>query len=125
MIGIESRGSFSKTARFLSYITGDRLFNDLNRYGKDGVEALRKATPYDTGDTANSWDYKIVRRNGKWHVEWFNTNINDGVNIAVILQYGHATMTGGYVEGIDYINPAMKPIFEALSNNVWKKVNDA
>lgn len=125
MIGIESKGSFAKTAKFLGMINNHNLFDDLNRYGADGVDALRTATPLSTGETASSWDYKIVRRKGRWHVEWFNTHVNDGVNIAVVLQYGHATADGGYVPGIDYINPAIHPIFEALSENVWKKVTNA
>lgn len=125
MIGIRTLGAFTKTNRFLSFIYGERMFMDLHRFGKDGVDALSKATPKDTGATADSWDYKITFKDGRYFIEWFNTNVNEGVNVAVILQYGHATGTGGYIQGIDYINPTMKPIFEELTNNVWKKVTDA
>jgi hypothetical protein len=125
MIGIESKGSFKQTNKFLTTISGDQIFADLHLYGRQGVEALMKATPEESGYTAHSWAYKIVQRKNKWHVEWYNTNVVDGVNIAVILQYGHATRHGGYVQGIDYVNPALRSVFENLQNNVWKKVTNA
>lgn len=124
MIQFSSHGSFSKTLSFIGYLKSDKMFSDLNAYGRQGVDALRSATPVDSGLTAESWEYRIVKKKGKWQVQWYNTNEQDGVNIAVILQYGHATRDGGYIEGIDYINPALEPIFANLANNVWKKVTD-
>lgn len=125
MIGISAIGSFAHTNAFLRYIAGDKMFSDLNAFGHQGVDALRQATPRESGETAASWAYRITFQKGHYHIEWYNTHVEEGVNVAVILQYGHATGTGGYVEGIDYINPAMQPIFAELVNNVWKKVNSA
>ena len=86
------------------------------------MEALSNATPKDTGRTASSWNYSIERENGIWKICWNNTNANDGVNIALILQLGHATGTGGYVEGYDYINPTMRPVFDMIANKAWEEV---
>ena len=91
----------------------------LDKYGYEGVQALEKATPRDTGKTAESWSYQIVRDENGVRIEWLNGNINKGVNIAVILQYGHGLPHGGYVKGIDYINPAMRPIFEKIADESW------
>lgn len=124
MIRLSSPGSFAKTIAFATFLKGDKMFSDLNAYGRQGVDALRSATPVDSGLTAQSWNYRIVKKKGKWQVQWFNTNDVDGVNVAVILQYGHATRSGGYIDGIDYINPALEPIFRHLADNVWKKVTD-
>ena len=94
----------------------------LDKYGKMGVDALRDATPKDTGKTAASWTYSISRVNDTVTITWHNTNFNDGVPVAVVLQYGHATRNGGFVKGIDYINPAMKPIFQQIAEEAWKEV---
>lgn len=94
----------------------------LERYGKKGVAALAAATPKDTGKTASSWSYEISEGKDTLSLTWKNTNINDGVNIAIILQYGHGTRNGGYVRGVDYINPALKPIFDELADAAWKEV---
>lgn len=119
MITFTHKGNFSKTLNFLQ-----RKINikDLEKFGAIGVEALREATPKDTGVTADSWYYRIVESNGRISIEWLNSNIQDGVPIAVILQYGHATGTGGWVEGIDYINPAIQPIFNLIAENAWKEL---
>lgn len=125
MLSIKSSGSFKKFETFAKRVSDGKLFNDLNRYGESGVSALASATPKDSGLTASSWAYRIVRRNGRFTIEWFNTNENDGANIAILIQYGHGTGTGAYIQGIDYINPAIRPIFEEIAENVWKKVTRA
>jgi hypothetical protein len=94
----------------------------LKRYGEEGVRALAEATPKDSGNTAGAWRYQITGDRGDLSLIWTNDNVNDGVNIAVILQYGHGTGTGGYVQGIDYINPALKPVFEKIASDAWKEL---
>lgn len=94
----------------------------LDKFGEMGVDALRSATPVDTGKTADSWRYEISDENGKLGINWYNSNVNDGVNIAVIIQYGHGTRQGAYVQGLDYINPALKPVFDEIADAVWKEV---
>lgn len=122
MIRFKHDGDFSKTNRFLKKIKKPPSLEILNRYGKAGVDALRSSTPIDTGRTADSWYYVITNENGKISISFNNSNVNDGVQIAIILQYGHGTRTGGWVEGRDYINPALQPIFDNLANDVWKEV---
>lgn len=95
---------------------------NLDKYGKEGVEALAMATPIDTGETAASWVYTIERTNGSASIVWSNTHVVNGLNIAVLLQYGHGTRQGGYVVGRDYINPAIQPIFDKIAKNAWKEV---
>lgn len=95
----------------------------LTTYGEEGVKALSQATPSRTGLTANSWYYEIRQDPGCVRIDWLNSNVHDGVNIAILLQYGHATGNGGYVEGIDYINPAMRSVFEKLAGDLWEEVN--
>lgn len=119
------RGSFKHTERFLNAIKGARYLNALDRYGQIGVEALAAATPVDTGKTAASWTYEIERTPNQTTISWLNTNVNDNVNIAIILQFGHGTGTGGYVQGQDYINPAMRPIFDNIAEAVWKEVTSS
>lgn len=99
-----------------------RIESILNRYGAEGVSALRAATPIDTGNTASQWGYEIEKKGDGWSIHWTNDHINQGVNIAVILQYGHGTGTGGYVSGYDYINPSLRPIFDQIANEAWKEV---
>jgi hypothetical protein len=125
MISATSPGDFSKTTKFLEYLQRGDMYNDLDVYGRRGVDALASATPRETGETAQSWGYQISRKKNKVSISWFNTHRVDGVNIAVIIQYGHGTGTGGYVHGIEYINPAIRPIFEAILDDVWKKVTNA
>lgn len=122
MIVLKNKGDFSKTTNFLKRITKLDYKSILSKYGKMGVDALAKATPVDTGLTASSWSYEIVEDNGGATIYWKNSNIVKGVPIAVILQYGHGTGTGGYVEGIDYINPALRSIFEGIADDAWKEV---
>lgn len=122
MIRFRHKGDFEKTAKFLTRAQKRTYLDHLKEYGARGVEALSAATPVDSGKTASSWDYTITQGNGYVEICWSNSNVNKGVNIAVILQYGHGTRHGGYVEGIDYINPAMRPIFEAIADEAWKGV---
>lgn len=122
MIRLESSGNFDNTERFLKNAKNNTLLEALNRYGREGVEALSAATPAKTGRTATSWTYKIENTPSGYTIHWENTNINKNVNIAVIIQYGHGTKNGGYVQGIDYINPAMRPVFENIANEVWREV---
>ena len=122
MIVLKNKGDFSKTTNFLKRITKLDYKSILSKYGKMGVDALAKATPIDTGLTASSWSYEIVEDDGGATIYWKNSNVVKGVSIAVILQYGHGTGTGGYVEGIDYINPALRSIFEGIADGAWKEV---
>lgn len=122
MIVLKNKGDFSKTTNFLKKITKLDYKSILSKYGKMGVDALAKATPIDTGLTASSWSYEIVEDDGGATIYWKNSNVVKGVSIAVILQYGHGTGTGGYVEGIDYINPALRSIFEGIADDAWKEV---
>lgn len=125
MIRTEVRGDYSKTEGFLKRVLSKDLRSVLERFGKEGVSALSSATPYSTGKTASSWDYKIEKTGYGYEISWANSNTNNGVNIAVILQYGHGTGTGGYVQGMDYINPAMRPIFDRIADEAWKAVTKA
>lgn len=122
MITITQKGDFSKTESFLQKIKELAHISDLDKYGRLGVEALSNATPKDTGKTASSWSYNIEHKSGGAVINWTNSNINEGVPIAIIIQYGHGTGWGSYVEGIDYINPAMKPVFDSIATDVLKEV---
>ena len=121
-IHITCSGDLSKTMKFLNRLQNKDYLNILSEYGKRGVDALRAATPKDSGKTADSWYYEITQDRNQTTIEWCNSNMNKGVSIALILQYGHGTGTGGYVQGTDYINPAMKAIFDDLANECWKEV---
>lgn len=125
MIKITSKGDFSKTFKFLNKMQNFKVEQILQKYGSKGVTALSSATPVDSGLTANSWTYVVEVRGESATIHWMNTNVNKGVNIAVILQYGHGTGTGGYVQGRDYINPAMRPIFDQIAEEAWKEVVNA
>lgn len=121
MIKITQSGSFDKTTKFLEAIQKGKLLASLSRYGQIGVNALANATPKESGKTASSWTYEITDSGGSYTIQWLNTNTNRGVNIAIILQYGHGTGTGGYVQGRDYINPAMRPIFDRIAQEAWRE----
>lgn len=122
MIKFRQKGDFSKLTRFLERAKEAIKIGDLNKYGEEGVKALSSMTPVDSGKTAESWYYKIENSNGKASITFCNSNFNEGVPIAIILQYGHATRNGGWVQGRDYINPAIQPIFDQIANNAWKEV---
>lgn len=121
-IRITCSGDYSKTMQFLNRLQRKDYLNVLAEYGRRGVEILRSATPKDTGKTADSWYYEIKQDRERTTISWCNRNVNEGVVIAAIIQYGHATGDGYYVEGVDYINPAMKPVFDDLANECWKEV---
>ena len=122
MIRFRQKGDFSKLTGFLEKVKNVVKIGDLNKYGREGVAALSSATPVETGKTAGSWYYEIKNQNGSATISFFNSNIQDGVPIAIILQYGHGTRNGGWVEGRDYINPAIRPIFDKIADNAWKEV---
>ena len=122
MITFLQKGDFSNLTRFLERAKNSVHLGTLDKYGREGVAALAATTPVDTGVTANSWKYEIVRKNGAISIVFKNSNIQNGIPIAIILQYGHATGTGGYVQGRDYINPAIQPIFDRIADEAWKEV---
>lgn len=122
MISFRQQGDFSKLTKFLERIKGKIHLSMLDKYGKRGVDALKSATPTETGKTAEAWSYKVENNGSSAKITFSNSNVNKGVNIAIILQYGHGTGTGGYVEGRDYINPAIQPVFDELANEAWKEV---
>lgn len=122
MITFTNKGSFSKTNKFLKETSFSSQTDILNRYGKEGVNALRAATPTDSGETANAWSYEVIKTKRGMKLVWSNSHVINGVNIAVILQYGHGTNNGGWVEGRDYINPALQSIFDNIADSAWKEV---
>ena len=122
MIGFKQKGDFSNTTNYLKKLKNAKILKVLERYGQEGVKALSSATPVDSGLTASSWCYRIEQNLNSAKLIFCNSNVNKGVPIAVILQYGHATGTGGWVEGRDYINPALQPIFDELVKNAWGEV---
>ena len=122
MITITEKGSFGRTERWLAAMKDSQRFAVLNKYGSMGQNALSNATPVESGLTAGAWSYSIVQRPGYYSIRWSNSHIEDGVPIAVILQYGHGTGTGGYVQGRDYIMPAIRPIFDQIVAEAWKEV---
>ena len=125
MISFKHRGDFRSIEKFMNRVRGASYLNMLSAYGQEGVNALSKATPVDSGETANSWTYEIERDAAMTRLSWVNTHVNGSVNIAIILQYGHGTGTGGYVQGQDYINPSIKPVFDRIAEAVWKGVTSA
>ena len=122
MITFREKGDFSKRTRYLERVKEVVKLGDLDKYGRAGVAALASATPVDTGLTASSWYYEISNKNGSAMISFHNSNIQNGVPIAIILQYGHGARNGGWVEGRDYINPAIRPIFDRIADDAWKEV---
>lgn len=116
------KGNFQKTDKFLTRVVRADAYSILEQYGQAGVEALVAATPVRSGTTANSWSYKIEGTKGHYKISWNNSNIQNGVPIAIIIQLGHGTGTGGWVQGVDYINPAIGPIFQQLADRAWKEM---
>lgn len=125
MIGITSEGDFKNTEKFLKKVKEGRYMDVLDKYGNVGVSALAQATPKRTGKTAASWGYEIQKERGGYVIYWTNNNNNKDFYVAVALQYGHGTRNGGYVMGRDYINPAMKPVFDKIAEDAWKEVTSA
>lgn len=127
-INFEHRGNFNRFERFLvkSLHVSPLIVPILEKYGRQGVEALKEATPKDTGKTSESWTYKIVKNDkNRYEIVWSNTNVQNNVNIAILLQYGHATRSGGFVKGTDYINPAIEKVFKGMADEAWKEVQHA
>lgn len=122
LIRLTSKGDFNNTFKFLKKMEKFQVTKILDKYGKMGVNALANATPLDSGKTAESWGYEISVKKEGATIHWTNTNQNNGVYIAVILQYGHGTGTGGYVRGVDYINPAIRPVFDKIVEEAWMEV---
>jgi hypothetical protein len=126
VISIESKGSFKNTDAFLERMKHADIMNALAKYGQEGVWALARVTPTETGKTAASWAYEVVEEHRKvYSIIWKNTNVVAGVPVAILLQYGHGTGTGGFVQGKDFINPAIQPLFDRIANDVWKVVTTA
>lgn len=122
MISVSVKGNFKNTESFLNNIKKRAYIKSLDRYGQKGVDALAAATPRDSGKTASSWAYEVYDFGDTIKIVWYNNNVNKWANIAVLLQYGHATRNGGYVQGRDYINPAMQPIFDQIAEEAWAEV---
>ncbi len=122
MISFRQKGDFSKLTSYLEKLKGGFNLSILDKYGREGVAALSSATPVDSGLTAESWKYEIKKEANSVSIVFSNTNVQNGVPIAIILQYGHGTGTGGWVQGRDYINPAIKPIFDKLASEAWKEM---
>lgn len=125
MITVHTKGNFNNTETFFKRVLHFRKnYSVLKRYGEMGVNALAQATPIRTGKTAASWEYEISYLNGDIRIDWKNTNTENGVNIAILLQYGHGTGNGGYVQGIDYINPAMRQVFQEIADDAWREITE-
>ena len=122
MITIESQGDWKMTRNWFDRMTKLDLALIMNQFGKEGVSALKAATPSRSGETAASWNYEVTRKGNNWKITWTNSHINKGANIAVLIQYGHGTRNGGYVVGRDYINPAIRPVFDKIAAKAWKEV---
>jgi hypothetical protein len=122
MITFRHKGDFSKLTSFLEKAKHAIKISDLDKYGREGVAALASVTPVDTGQTAKSWSYEIKNTNGSVSITFNNSNIQNGVPIAIILQYGHGTRNGGWVQGRDYINPVIQPLFDKIANDAWREV---
>lgn len=122
MITIESQGEWKLTRNWFDRMTKLDLALIMNQFGKEGVSALTAATPSRSGMTSKSWNYEVTRKGNNWKITWTNSNVNKGANIAVLIQYGHGTRNGGYVVGRDYINPAIRPVFDKIAQKAWKEV---
>lgn len=125
-ISVKVSGTFDKTISFLKAFDHGKIFGIMDKYGQIGVGLLKSATPRETGETAGDWGYEVIHTRAGKHILWFtNSHEEEGVNIAIILQYGHGTGTGGYVQGVDYINPAIQPVFDKLAEELWREVASA
>lgn len=123
MIKIVQHGDFHRTDNYFQKMLRTVKLSRLDRYGKMGVDALKDATPVDTGETAESWFYTIERTKNSISISWRNSNENEGAVVAILIQYGHSTGTGGYVSGTDFVNPALKPVFAEIAEDLWREVS--
>lgn len=121
-IRVDSSGDFDKTRRFIDRVLKRDIFDKLDQYGRVGVDALAAATPVETGITSESWGYRVFNGRTRCGITWYNTNTVNGIPVVILIQYGHATRTGGYVEGRDFINPAIESVFEQIAADVWREV---
>lgn len=125
MFSVTSKGDFAKTIQGLKKMSSNEIFKTLDAAGRSGVAALSAATLKDSGETSQSWNYRVEKTKGSWSIEWTNSHMAGSAPVAILLQYGHGTGTGGYVAGRDYINPAMRPVFDKIAADVWKAVTSA
>ncbi|UVK58686.1 hypothetical protein SEA_ARGAN_24 [Arthrobacter phage Argan] len=124
-ISFSSSGNFGKMDKFLKTVSRPDKFSQLESLAQQGVRALAAATPKDSGETASLWSVEVTHSRGRYTIHWKNSHVVDGAPIAILLQYGHGTGTGGYVAGRDYINPAIKPVFDSIADKAWKVVTSA
>lgn len=124
-IEFESRGSFRNTENFLSVMKRKDIYASLERYGREGMQGLAANTPVESGITANAWSYRVYRTGKVYGITWYNHHVESGIPIVILLQYGHATRNGGFVQGRDFINPVIRPLFDRIANEVWKAVQKA
>lgn len=122
MISLDQKGDWKHVRDWAAKAQRNQQFANLDKYGQAGVQALAKATPRDTGETAQSWRYRITRNGNRPGIEWYNTNAPYGTSVAILIQYGHGTGTGGYIQGRDFVNPAMRPVFDKIVEEFWKEV---
>lgn len=122
MITVKHSGNFKNVEKFLHKASRTNVLSILDKYGREGVTALASATPVESGLTANSWNYEVRYSKSGYSITWTNTNVVNGVPVAILLQYGHSTRYGGYVQGRDYINPAIQPVFDKIAEDLWKEV---
>lgn len=122
MISILSKGDQNKIVNGLRKIAQGKIFTELDRYGQVGVSLLSSATPVDSGLSSHSWAYRVIKNINGPGIEWYNTNVVNGTPVVILIQYGHGTGTGGYVQGRDFINPVLRPLFDQIANDIWKKV---
>jgi hypothetical protein len=124
MITVSQSGSFDNIDKFINSMKKEDAFRFLDAFGRQGVQALANSTPVDTGLTSISWEYEIIKNKGRYSIVWSNINVESGIPVAILIQYGHATKNGGWVSGIDYVNPAIRPIFENIADQVWERVKN-
>lgn len=124
-IVFESRGSFRNTDNFLTVMKRGDIYKSLERYAAMGTNGLRQATPIDTGVAAQSWAHSVSRTGKRYSITWYNNDVESGIPVVILLQYGHATKNGGFVQGRDFINPVIRPLFDQIANEVWKEVQKA
>lgn len=122
MISFQSSGSFKKSDKWLARLLKIDVKSQLEKYGQEGVDALSRETPKDTGLAASSWSYDVVKTSTGYELVWYNDNVENGARVVLLIQYGHGTTSGSYVQGRDFINPAIKPVFDNIQKDIWKAV---